>query len=208
MKYLRKFNEGSIEEKSIRDWCKKFNIFNFDIVDGFVNVDGDVYISGKKLTKIPIQFGIVSRYFHCEDNKLTSLEGSPKQVNISFFCTDNRLKSLEGSPVKILEGFFCYRNELITLKGGPSSVGGTYWCQKNKLITLEGGPDKIDSNFDCSGNPIYEIYKLFEKYDKYKTSIDDYKYLRGTDIIRIRFNRACEDAEIEMPESIRGYKFI
>jgi hypothetical protein len=36
----------------------------------------------------------------------------------------------------------------------------------------------------------------------------DYKYLRGTNIVRGRFKKACEDADIKMPDSIPGYKYI
>jgi hypothetical protein len=36
----------------------------------------------------------------------------------------------------------------------------------------------------------------------------DYNYLRGNDIVKIRFKEACEEAGIEIPEKIEGYNWI
>ena len=36
--------------------------------------------------------------FNCANNKLTSLEGAPREVGGSFYCYNNNLTSLEGLP--------------------------------------------------------------------------------------------------------------
>jgi hypothetical protein len=206
MKYLRKFNE---QEKSIEEWCNEFGLYNFEIINNaIVDVRSNVNIQSNELYQIPIQFGIVTGTFNCIYNFLTTLEGSPNNVGLSFKCNNNLLNTLEGG-VKTLGGNFdCSNNKLTSLKGCPKEIPGVFWCVDNLLISLEGGPDKTSHEFYCSGNPIYPVYKLFG-YEKYKASIEDYNYLRdGMKIYRIRFERACENAGIIMPESIPGYEYI
>jgi hypothetical protein len=128
----------------------------------------------------------ISADFHCSGNQLTSLKFGPEKVGNSFYCSNNKLTSLLGSPKVIKNNFFC-----------------TY----NNLISLEGCPEKVGDEFSCENNPIHEVYRLFGSYERYKASLD-YNYLRGTDIVRGRFRKACIDAGIYMPDSISGYKYI
>jgi hypothetical protein len=269
MKYLKRFNEND-SELSIEDWCDKFNITNYDIVNGLVNVDQNVVMSIKELEKIPIQFGIVNGSFACNHNQLTSLKGSPSKVFSGFMCFDNILTTLEGCPNEVGGRFDCSKNELTSLKycsdtigsdlhcsgnilttldGSPRKINGHFSCTNNRLTSLKGGPEKVDFDFNCSVNiltslegspievgedfacignkltslegcpekvggvfhctfnPIHEVFRIFKTYDRYQASMD-YKYLRGTDIVRGRFKKACEDAEIKMPKYIKGYKYI
>jgi hypothetical protein len=127
-------------------------------------------------------------------------------VGGDFWCDMNRLTSLEGSPSKIGH-FSCGGNKIKSLIGCPKEVRLSFDCQTNLLISLDGCPEKIGGGLFCWGNPIWEIYKLFLTLERYQASMD-YKYLRGTDIVRGRFKKACEDAEIKMPISIPGYKYI
>jgi hypothetical protein len=138
-------------EKSIKDWCIKFNLLNYEITDeGIVNVDGSVSISDMNLAKIPIQFGIVKRHFACSYNSLTSLEGSPKKVGIEFNCNENSLTNLIGAP---------------------REVGRCFNAQHNRLISLEGGPLKLGLFIYLLGNPIFEEYKKYNNYQHYMRSI-------------------------------------
>jgi len=76
MKYLRLFNESKEDIHSI---CKKYNITNYTINDdNSINVDGDVNLYNKGLTKLPLKFRNVDGFFDCSHNKITSLEGSPE----------------------------------------------------------------------------------------------------------------------------------
>jgi hypothetical protein len=77
-----------------------------------VDVSGCVYLSGKDLTKLPFQFGKVGESFWCSDNRLTSLDGCPKEVVRNFGCSNNRLTSLEGAPKEVGWGFGCSADDL------------------------------------------------------------------------------------------------
>jgi len=105
------------------------------------------------------------------DNKgLTSLEGSPKNVEV-FDVSRNKLKNLIGGPKKVRR-YFAHSNQLESLKGSPEEVdyfnvscnnlknllGGPkivkvyYVVSFNQLESLEGAPEEV-SCFDVSYNP-------------------------------------------------------
>ena len=140
MRYLKIYEDFN----NIENICKEYGIENYTIVDGKVNVDGDVDFSDRGLTKLPLSFGVTGN-FYCGENQLTTLEGSPSSVGGSFYCYNNLLNSLEGCP---------------------NNVGGDFYCSDNQLITLEGCPSSIGGDFSCFGSPIYEIFKLFNDYSK------------------------------------------
>jgi hypothetical protein len=204
MKYIRKFTK---QERSIEDWCKEFKLKNYEIINDFVNIRGNIFINDYKIDKMPIQFGKVDGYFICVGVKIKNLEGCPIKVGSNYEIIGGYLTSLVGCPEKIIDSFNCNGNRLTSLEGGPKEVGRNYNCMYNNFITLEGSPEKLGGVFDCSGNRIYEVYELFGTLKRYKASMD-YNYLRGTDIILKRFEAACLDADISVPESIYGYKYI
>jgi hypothetical protein len=182
MRYLKIYEDFN----NIENICKEYGIENYTIVDGKVNVDGDVDFSDRGLTKLPLSFGVTGNFycgenqlttlegspsnvggnFYCDYNQLTSLEGCPSSVGGDFYCNNNQLTSLEGCSISVGGDFYCYTNKLTSLEGGPISVGGDFYCRDNQLITLEGCPDSIGGDFYCDDNPIYEIYKLFNDYSK------------------------------------------
>ena len=86
MRYIKVFEEF----EDIDSLCQKYGIENYTVVDGLVNVDGDVDLRNKYLTKIPIKFGRVSGGFYCNSNKLVSLEGAPQSVGSDFDCHSNK----------------------------------------------------------------------------------------------------------------------
>ena len=59
--------------------------------DGTWSSDGDVDLSNRGLTKLPVKFREVGGYFYCSHNSLTSLEGAPQEVNGNFYCSHNKL---------------------------------------------------------------------------------------------------------------------
>jgi len=68
--------------------------------DGLVNVFGSFDCSGQDLKDFKgVKFGIVTENFCCENNKLRSLEGAPKEVGENFDCSFNKLTSLKGLEV-------------------------------------------------------------------------------------------------------------
>jgi len=113
-------------------------------------------------------------------------------------------------PLKFgrVSGYFdCSDNKLTTLEGVPSYVGGDFYCGYNKLTTLKGAPERVGGSFHCSDNPVYNIYELFNNYKVFMDSLD-WDYIRGNKIVKSRFIDACEETEIEVPKSIKGYKYI
>jgi hypothetical protein len=62
--------------------------------------------------------------------------------------------------------------------------------------------------FDISYNPIDEVFKLFPDFKSFKYSLD-YNYLRyPNQIVKNRFEEACEEAGISLPQKIKGYEYI
>jgi hypothetical protein len=187
MKYLKKFNESLEDIDSI---CKKYGIQNYTINgDGTVDVDGNVDIFKRNLSKLPLKFGRVTGNFYCHSNKLTTLEGCPKEVGGSFHCSDNKLTTLEGCPKEVGYNFYCHNNQITIINSELEFV-------------------KINGDFDIEYNPIYEVYKLFPDFESFKYSLD-YNYFRyPNQIVKNRFEEACEEAGITAPEKIIGYQYI
>lgn len=127
--------------KQIPDICKKYGIENYTInPDGSIDVSGNVCLSDKNLTRIPIKFNKVYGYFDCSYNFITSLEGCPREVYRYFDCSDNeKITSLECGPEIVYGTFYCnFNNLLITTKGFPSIVGGDVFIRFcPKLVPLE-----------------------------------------------------------------------
>jgi hypothetical protein len=156
MHKMKKFLIKLFEEySSIDDICAKYGIKNYTInPDGTVDVDGDVYLRRRNLKELPLKFGKVGGYFNCYDNKLTTLEGVPKEVSGGFYCSHNQLTTLEGAPKEVGGNFNCSYNQLTTLEGSPKEVGGDFYCNNNQLTTLEGAPKEVGGNFYCDDNKL------------------------------------------------------
>jgi hypothetical protein len=73
---------------------------------------GDLDLSRLKLTELPeiLKDITVGGSFYCYNNRLTSLEGSPKTVGGSFGCNNNLLTSLINAPTSVTGDFACYNN--------------------------------------------------------------------------------------------------
>jgi hypothetical protein len=149
---------------SISHWLTQLGITNYVVNEDFtVDVNGNVYISDRKLTTIPIQFGKVMGDFDCSGNDLISLEGSPKFVKGSFECGNNLLTNLEYSPEFIGANFYCDKNQLTSLKGSPKKIGKTFNCNQNKLKNLEFGPLEVGTDYHCVQNPLVSFKGVCEK---------------------------------------------
>ena len=73
---------------------------------------GDLDLRRMNLTELPeiLKDITVGGSFYCYNNRLTSLDGSPKTVGGSFGCNNNLLTSLAGAPSSVGEIFYCYNN--------------------------------------------------------------------------------------------------
>lgn len=97
---IKRYNDAVTKSNSYVDTiCEKYNITNYKIdVDGLIDVDGDVNMSGCELMKIPLRFGRVTGSFNIENNLLVSLEGSPYYVGKNYNISNNIVSSLKYSP--------------------------------------------------------------------------------------------------------------
>ena len=204
MKHLKVFESFS----EIDSICNELGISGYSVnSDGSVDVNDDVNISNIGLKKIPLKFGKIYGSFDCCRNKLTTLEGAPIEVDGYFDCSENKLITLEGGPTRVINDFYCTYNKLTSLKGSPIEVGDEFWCYDNQLISLDGSPIEIGGDFHCERNPIWEVYNLFPDYKSYIDSLD-YGYLRGTSIVKVRFKEALDEVGIEIPDKIKGWRYI
>ena len=212
MKLFRYKNFIKESKEDIDSICKKFGIKNYTINEDSVDVDGDVDLRNKGLTKIPLKFGKVSGDFSCRDNQLISLEGSPLSVGGHFDCSFNQLKSLEGAPLSVGGDFSCYSNELKSLDGISGRISGGIYCYSNQLRDVKGVKDGWLGEFSVYRNPVHEIFKLFpyEKWDEVIEILNEYEVIRddGNLIILQRLEQVFLDLGLEVPEieEIKGYK--
>jgi hypothetical protein len=122
---------------------------------GLVDVEGIFNCYYQRLTDFKgVRFGVVTESFYCNNNDLTSLEGTPQQVGGGFYCNNNDLTSLGGAPQQVEGSFDCANNQLTSLMGAPQQVEGTFDCANNQLTSLMGAPQAVDGNFDCEGNQL------------------------------------------------------
>ena len=209
MKYLELFENF----KYIDDICHKYGIGNYIInQDGSIDVNGDVYLENKTLSVLPLKFNRVGGYFFCYDNKLTTLEGSPKEVGYHFLCGHNQLTSLEGGPQKTGISFNCSNNKLTTLIGGPKSVGFNYFCGGNQLTDVHGFPEYFDYEIWIFNNPVDEIISLIPFKNRYPIFIkwlNEYDVIRdGNKIVEMRLEEAYwMTMKQELPMYKRTFKY-
>jgi hypothetical protein len=218
---------------SINSICKEYGIDNYTInEDGSIDVDGNVILYDKRLTKLPLKFS-VSGYFACDHNQLTSLLGSPISVGSDFYCHDNRLTSLDGCPQSVGRVFSCYNNELTNLEGSPKEVGH-FACYNNKLTSLEGITKMRSGDIICydnnikdvrgikegwrgrlliHNNPVYSIFKLFpeERYDEVVEYLNEYNVIRDGKVVVLQaLEMVFHEMDLDIPqiEYIEGYEII
>src|SRR5690606_23640770 len=167
----------------------------------------------------------VGGHFNCNNNQLTSLEGGPNSVGGHFNCSDSQLTSLEGGPNSVGGHFNCSHNQLTSLEGSPNSVGGNFNCGYNQLTSLEGSPNSVGGGFychnnqikdfkvpeyslneeglfECGGNPIWEIYNLFNT-PKCVDLLNEYEVIGDGVISRIRLEEVFLELEMDVPRNLR-----
>ncbi len=190
--------------------CQQYDIKDYSInPDGSIDVDGDVYLCGGKLSRLPLEFRHVSGNFYCHNNQLTSLQGCPESVGGGFYCYSNQLTSLEGCPESVGEGFYCDNNQLTNLEGCPRSVGGNFDCAHNQLTSLQGCPESVDGDFSCYYNPVSDIYKLFKTF-KCIEWLNEYDVIQGDSVIYQRLMDVYHELGMKVPDRIelKNYKMV
>ena len=137
--------------------CKKYGIENYTInPDGSTDVDGNVDLSFKDLTELPLTFNRITGNFNCGYNRLTSLEYSPRWVDGWFSCFNNELNSLEFSPEYVGGDFDCSDNSNLTnINGYTEKMNGVFYCYETPLQSIF---NEVDRNFLHAFN-FYKIIK-------------------------------------------------
>jgi hypothetical protein len=84
----------------------------------------------KEITNGLFVFGTIRGCVDFEGTQISSLEGSPREVQGFFDCSYcPNLTSLEGAPDYVRDSFYCTGNsKLKSLKGGPKMVDGGFYC--------------------------------------------------------------------------------
>jgi hypothetical protein len=195
MKHLRLFEYFDTDIDDINEICYRNDIKHYTInPDGSIDVNEDVSFRYHSLKKLPLKFNKINGNFYCKGNqraKLTSLEGSPVEVNGSFFCNRNRLTSFEFSP-KIIRGDFD--------------------CEYNNIKTFEYFPSYVKSRFWCKFNPVYEVWDLFRDTTKIEL-LNDFDIFRDEDtdqpaIVMDRLNDFLLTIGRDSVEKVDFYKNI
>jgi hypothetical protein len=133
--------------------CKKYKITNYTInPDGSIDVDGNVDLSFKDLTELPLTFNRITGNFSCSCNNLTSLKGSPRWVGCHFTCSNNPLTSLEFSPDYVGGYFNCEYNNL-THNYCDTEISGSFYT------SLEQDGMIFDYNKVTNYNEWRKLYK-------------------------------------------------
>jgi len=188
--------------------CNRYDITNYTINNGVVDVDGSVQLFGKRFTELPLKFGSVTGNFDCSDISLTTLEGSPHTVGGGFLCYMNKLTSLEHSPVKVGENFDVERNQITSLIGCPKSIGDEFIIEQNNITCLDDLPNHLGGRFHCSVNPIGSIFDniqldFLEVFKMYKVIKDNQVNLK-----RLKYVMGLFDKNIRLESIKRNYTII
>lgn len=161
MKYLKIFEDfqsrytwqsnselkKKIEKELLDKW--NINIENFTINNDLtVDVDGDVNLYDRTITKLPFKFGKVTGNFSISESRLETLEGCPYEIGGNFNCWDCNLTSLEFSPLEIGAYMDCSGNKLTSLKGMPLEIGSDFDCYHNKIKELDS-VSNIEGYINC-----------------------------------------------------------
>lgn len=164
----------------IERWLKKQDIREYALVEdkryGYVvDVFTDVELSNRELKKIAVKFNIVNGGFFCQENCLTSLQGSPNVVNGDVYACNNKLTNLIGSPRKVYGDFYCHANYLTTLKGCPSIIEGDLNADCNNLnksnFPLSNLPEQTFA-IDLSGNTNLFDYQHITSLEELKAALE------------------------------------
>jgi hypothetical protein len=131
--------------------------------DNTVDIVGDIdfsYHRGFSLLALPYKIRKVVGGFQVGQCQLTSLEGSPTQVDDSkksgwqsrgFNCSTNHLTTLVGGPQVVNSEYNCSDNPLTSLHGAPSRCQN-FSCKNTSITSLEGLPEVLGGHLDASGN--------------------------------------------------------
>ncbi len=118
-----------------------------------VDVDFSVFLQNMNLSFIAVKFGHVNGDFDISNNKLITLQGSPKVVDGSFNVDNNNLTSLMYSPNIVYEYYSCANNNLTNLRGITPRIHTFLNAEDNNINSLEFLP-MYCSEIALQNNPL------------------------------------------------------
>lgn len=174
MKYLKTYESLYTIRKDYIDMiCKKYNIHNYTInSDMSIDVDGNVDISNKNLSKLPLKFSVVDGIFDCSNNNLLNFIGIPKRCK--RLCLSNT--GLNDMNV------FKYIYDIETIS----------FSNNEKLVSFDGCNVPV-TKLDFYSTPLYNLiyilmcdlfnfdykhsrFSYSERLTKYYEYLEDLKY--------------------------------
>jgi hypothetical protein len=156
-------------DQEIHKLCEQYDIQNYTINNGLVDVEGDVDVGFWRMDELPLRFGSVTGSFDCTSMGLTTLKGCPHTVGTSFYCGSNRLTSLEHCPVSIGTFFNCDDNRIDDVNHLPEHLGKTFYCKKNPIGSIFTG---VDQDF-------LQAFKIYKVIKGNEVNLKRLKYVMG-----------------------------
>ena len=175
--------------------CYKYNINDFEIVDGLVNVTGNVQLANKELTELPLNFGVVNGSFYCYGNQLTTLVGSPTKVKGHFYAYYNQLTSLEGCPKDVRDRIDLTNNFIYDITGITKLKHYDMGLNVNPIFPLIKNmlkdPIELENLIECDmirehtyNGKAKLIVCLYEEYKQTTdVDLDDYEVFKWFELI-------------------------
>lgn len=131
-------HEFETDPSLVAFWCDRLKIDKdkWKLVDGKVNVEGNVYYSNVKhsMAESPIKFGRVTGNFHA-DLQVSSFIGFPDWVGGSFSTTGmSNIISLKGCPKEVMGAFDVQQTSIKNLQHSPDIVHGSFYASYCDLL--------------------------------------------------------------------------
>ena len=82
--------------------------------------------------------------------------------------------------------FYCYGNQLTSLKYCPEKVSGDFYCNNNQITNFDGLPEFFEQGIILNVNPVYEIYKLFNRDPRCIYWVREFGAIQGDEVVRDR----------------------
>ena len=97
----------------------------------------------------------------------------------------------------------CNYNQLTSLEGCPESVGGDLSCNHNQLTNFDGLPEFFEQDISLIGNPVNEIYELFNEDPRCIYWIREFGVIQGDEVVRDRLEEVYHTLGMDIPKDIK-----
>jgi len=88
-------------------------------------------------------------------------------------------------------------------------VSGGFSCYDNQLTNFDGLPEFFERPIHLSGNPVYEIYKLFNQDPRCIYWIREYDVIIDMTVIRYRLEEVYHTLGMDIPNiELSNYKLV